>query len=203
MGYSMEPSKEAFEKAFDDAYARLEIDDSRADSYQAELRAILLNEKDASPEMAAAIEKLDQELDDYSDLEFTALAQDVIKPAMLAAARENSDKIAAFRDAISFSTVLFWIMAVMVGTVQGGIQAVSRSYFGKLIPKKQSNEYYGFFDIFGKFAAFMGPFIYATVGQLSGRSSYGVLGLSLLFVIGLVLLIVGGRSMEADERMEK
>ena len=203
MGYSMEPSKEAFEKAFDDAYARLEIDDSRADSYQAELRAILLNEKDASPEIMAAIEKLDQELDDYSDLKFTALAQDVIKPAMLAAARENSDKIAAFRDAISFSTVLFWIMAVMVGTVQGGIQAVSRSYFGKLIPKKQSNEYYGFFDIFGKFAAFMGPFIYATVGQLSGRSSYGVLGLSLLFVIGLVLPIVGGRSMEADERMEK
>ena len=89
----------------------------------------------------------------------------------------------------------------MVGTVQGGIQAVSRSYLGRLIPKKQSNEYYGFFDIFGKFAAFLGPFLYATVGQATGRSSYGVLALSMLFLAGLILLIAGKRSMEEDEKL--
>lgn len=53
--------------------------------------------------------------------------------------------------AIKFSQLLFFLMAILVGTVQGGIQALSRSYFGKLIPPERSNEYFGFFDIFGKF----------------------------------------------------
>ena len=51
----------------------------------------------------------------------------------------------------------FWVLAVAVGLCQGGIQALSRSYYGKLIPKEASNEYFGFFDIFGKFADFFGP----------------------------------------------
>ena len=58
--------------------------------------------------------------------------------------------------ALALSQVLFWCMAFLVGTVQGGIQALSRSYFGKLIPAERSNEYFGFFDIFGKFAAVLG-----------------------------------------------
>ena len=113
----------------------------------------------------------------------------------------SGEKVDAYKKAISFSTILFWIMAVLVGTVQGGIQAVSRSYFGKLIPKKQSNEHYGFFDIFGKFASFMGPFLYASIGNMTGRASSGVLALSALFLIGLILLIAGRKSMEADERL--
>lgn len=53
----------------------------------------------------------------------------------------------------------FWVLAVAVGMCQGGIQALSRSHFGQLIPKEESNEYFGFFDIFGKFADFLGPLV--------------------------------------------
>ena len=103
----------------------------------------------------------------------------------------RAPEIDGFRKAVSFSTILFWAMAALVGTVQGGIQAVSRSYFGKLIPKKRSNEFFGFFDIFGKFASVLGPFLYATIGAWTGRSSFGVLALIVLFLAGLVIMITG------------
>ena len=93
--------------------------------------------------------------------------------------------------AIGISTVLFWILATLVGTVQGGIQALSRSYFGQLIPPERSNEYYGFMDIFGKFASVIGPALYALVLGLTGRPSFGILSLILLFVLGGVFLIAG------------
>ncbi|MDM8288531.1 MFS transporter [Slackia piriformis] len=82
----------------------------------------------------------------------------------------------------------FWILAVCVGLFQGGIQALSRSEFGKLIPKEHANEYYGFFDIFGKYAAVMGTFLVSVFTQLTGNASIGVLAISILFVAGLVLL---------------
>ena len=86
------------------------------------------------------------------------------------------------------SAVEFWILAVCVGLFQGGIQALSRSEFGKLIPKEHANEYYGFFDIFGKYAAVMGTFLVSFFTQLSGNSSLGVLSIAVLFVLGFVLL---------------
>ncbi len=86
------------------------------------------------------------------------------------------------------SAVEFWILAVCVGLFQGGIQALSRSEFGKLIPKDHANEYYGFFDIFGKYAAVMGTFLVSATTQFTGNASIGVLALALLFVVGLVLL---------------
>jgi UMF1 family MFS transporter len=114
------------------------------------------------------------------------------------------EEIDGFKKAISFSTILFWAMAVLVGTVQGGIQAVSRSYFGKLIPKKRSNEFFGFFDIFGKFASVLGPFLYALISGWTGRSSFGVLALILLFLIGLVIMVAGKKHFEAlDTRPEE
>lgn len=84
--------------------------------------------------------------------------------------------------------VQFWILAVCVGLFQGGIQALSRSEFGKLIPKEHANEYYGFFDIFGKYAAVMGTFLVSLFTQLTGSSSVGVLSIAVLFVVGFVLL---------------
>ncbi len=103
--------------------------------------------------------------------------------------------------ALARSTRLFWGMAVLVGTVQGGIQALSRSFFGKLIPARRSNEYFGFFDIFGKFAAVLGPALYALTVNLTGRSSYGILSLILLFACGLVTLWLGrARIAEAEAR---
>ena len=95
--------------------------------------------------------------------------------------------------ALTLSLVLFWCMAFLVGTVQGGIQAISRSYFGKLIPPERSNEYFGFFDIFGKFAAVIGPMLVAVFTQLTGRNSVGVISLAVLFLLGFVLLTVGKR----------
>lgn len=82
----------------------------------------------------------------------------------------------------------FWVLAVAVGTCQGGIQALSRSYYGKLIPKEESNEYFGFFDIFGKFADFMGPLIISFCALVLGSSTYGILALVVLFVAGYLLV---------------
>lgn len=78
----------------------------------------------------------------------------------------------------------FWILAFLVATSQGGIQALSRSYFSKMVPKENANEFFGFYDIFGKFAAIMGPALYGMFTQLTGQSRYGVLSLLILFVAG-------------------
>lgn len=83
----------------------------------------------------------------------------------------------------------FWILAIAVGMFQGGIQALSRSYFGKLVPKERANEYYGFFDIFGRYASVMGTFLVAAVTSLTGSASYGVLSIGVLLIIGFVLLL--------------
>ena len=89
------------------------------------------------------------------------------------------------------------VLAVAVGMCQGGIQALSRSHFGKLIPKEESNEYFGFFDIFGKFADFLGPLILSFCASVFGASNYGILGLILLFALGYVLLILSQRAAKA------
>ena len=87
------------------------------------------------------------------------------------------------------TAVEFWILAILVGLFQGGIQALSRSYFGKLIPKERSNEYYGFFDIFGRYASVMGTFLVSIVTSLTGNASYGVLSIGILLVVGLLFLL--------------
>ena len=92
--------------------------------------------------------------------------------------------------ALFLSTQLhFWILAVLVGMFQGGIQALSRSYFTKLIPAEQSGEYFGLLDICGKGAAFMGTAIVSFVSQLTGDINKGVGMITILFLIGLVLFI--------------
>lgn len=93
----------------------------------------------------------------------------------------------------------FWVLAVVIGMVQGGVQSLSRSYFGKIIPKKSSNEYFGFFDIFGKFADFFGPLILSLSVVLFDASRYGILMLVILFVIGFILLT----KVEKHERLMK
>lgn len=82
----------------------------------------------------------------------------------------------------------FWILAIAVGICQGGIQALSRSYFGKLIPKNEASEYFGFFDVFGKFADFFGPLIIAACAYFLNDSKYGVLSLIILFIAGFILI---------------
>jgi UMF1 family MFS transporter len=82
----------------------------------------------------------------------------------------------------------FWLLAMLVATSQGGIQALSRSYFGRLIPPQQSAEFFGFYNIFGKFATIIGPFLMGVVGQVAGDSRYGILSVLVLFVIGGLIL---------------
>ena len=78
----------------------------------------------------------------------------------------------------------FWFLAVCVAVFQGGIQALSRSYFTRIIPKNQAAEYFGFYDIFGKGAAFMGTLLVGAATQLVGTSRAGIGFLAFLFLIG-------------------
>lgn len=87
----------------------------------------------------------------------------------------------------------FWILAVCVGLFQGTIQALSRSYYAKIIPPEKSGEYFGVYDIFGKGAAFMGTTIVSLVTQLTGRMNFGVGSLAVMFAIGIVLYIFAVR----------
>lgn len=88
------------------------------------------------------------------------------------------------------TAVEFWILAILVGMFQGGIQALSRSYYGRIIPKDHANEYYGFYDIFGKTASVLGTFLVATTTAATGNASFGVLSIAVLLVAALALLIV-------------
>ena len=102
--------------------------------------------------------------------------------------------------ALKLSSTLFWILATLVGTVQGGIQALSRSYFGQLIPPERSNEYYGFLDIFGKFSCVIGPALYAATYAATGRASLGILSIIVLFFGGMVALFAGRKYMKAEDK---
>lgn len=83
--------------------------------------------------------------------------------------------------------VQFWILAVAVGLFQGGIQALSRSYFARIIPENASGEYFGLFDICGKGATFLGTMIVGVVTQLTGIQNIAVGCLAFLFLLGLVI----------------
>ena len=80
----------------------------------------------------------------------------------------------------------FWFMAVCVAVFQGAIQALSRSYYAKIVPKEKSSEYFGLFDIFGKGAAFFGTMIMSFVTQLTGSSKNGVIAIAVLFLMGFI-----------------
>ena len=88
------------------------------------------------------------------------------------------------------SAAQFWILAILVGMFQGGIQALSRSYYGKIIPKDHANEYYGFYDIFGKTASILGTFLVATTTSITGNASLGVLSIAILLVLALIFLLL-------------
>lgn len=81
----------------------------------------------------------------------------------------------------------FWVLAVFVGMFQGGVQALSRSYYTKIIPAQQSGEYFGLLDICGKGAAFIGTTIVSMVSQLTGNINKGVATIAVLFAVGIVL----------------
>ena len=91
----------------------------------------------------------------------------------------------------------FWFLAVWVAVFQGAIQSLSRSYFAKIVPKEKSTEYFGFFDIFGKGAAFMGTLLMGISTQLFDTSRAGVSILAVMFAVGFVLFRMAVRRADA------
>ena len=83
----------------------------------------------------------------------------------------------------------FWILAVLVGFVQGGTQALSRSLFGTMIPKSRSAEFFSFYDVSSKFAGIIGPFVFGIVGQMTGSSRLSVVALVVFFIGGGAILL--------------
>ncbi|MDH5484786.1 MAG: MFS transporter [Gammaproteobacteria bacterium] len=83
----------------------------------------------------------------------------------------------------------FYILAVMIGLVQGGVQALSRSFYARLIPESHAAEYFGVYNMMGKAAAVIGPVLMGSVALLTGNHRYSILSIALLFIIGFVVLL--------------
>jgi UMF1 family MFS transporter len=96
----------------------------------------------------------------------------------------------------------FYTLAFAIGLVQGGIQALSRSYYARMIPVGRSAEFFGFYNMLGKFAAVLGPLMVGLVGVISGNPRAGILSLSVLFVSGAVLLMAVNPPRVAQARPE-
>ena len=82
----------------------------------------------------------------------------------------------------------FYMLAIGIGLVQGGVQSLSRSLYARIIPKNKSAEFFGFYNMLGKFAAVIGPILMGWVGIVSGNSRAGILSLIVLFVAGIFFL---------------
>lgn len=90
---------------------------------------------------------------------------------------------------IPYNANLIWVVTLLVGMFQGGIQSVSRSYFAKLIPNKEdSNEYFSFFSVFSKFSAIIGPMAVSTISMLTRQTNLGILGLIPMMLVGMIVL---------------
>jgi len=83
---------------------------------------------------------------------------------------------------------VFFAMGFLIALAQGGVQSLSRSFFGKMIPRRRAAEFFGFYNIFGKFAAIIGPALMGLATVMTGSSRYGVLSILGLFVAGGILL---------------
>ena len=94
----------------------------------------------------------------------------------------------------------FWMMATFVGVFQGAIQALSRSYYARIIPKEKSSEYFGIFDIFGKGASFMGTMLMGISTQIFHTSKAGVIVIAAMFVIGFVVFKLQANAMQHKEK---
>lgn len=93
----------------------------------------------------------------------------------------------------------FYLLAVAIGLVQGAVQSLSRSYFGSLVPKERAGEFFGFYNMVGKFAAVLGPALMGTAALFVG-SRYSILSLVVLFVVGSILLWMTHKAARAAQR---
>ena len=86
-------------------------------------------------------------------------------------------------------SIEFYLLAALVGTVQGGTQALSRSLYSNLIPKDKSAEFFGFFSMSSRFSTILGPLLFGIVSQFTGKSRNGIFTLLFFFIIGGLLLL--------------
>jgi UMF1 family MFS transporter len=82
----------------------------------------------------------------------------------------------------------FYLLAVIIGLVQGGVQSLSRSFYARIVPKNKAAQFFGFYNMLGKFAAVLGPFSIGWVSLLTGSPRYSILSLLLLFIPGAIIL---------------
>ena len=101
--------------------------------------------------------------------------------------RPNSPIICFFAANMNTATE-FYIIAGAVGLVQGGIQAISRSFFSSLIPKNKEAQFFGFYNLVGKSAVLIGPLLVSWVAYIFSNPRFGILSLLILFIPGLILL---------------
>lgn len=99
-------------------------------------------------------------------------------------------------------TWMFWLLAVMVGLFQGGIQALSRSYYAKIIPANSSGEYFSLYDAFGKGASFLGTLLFGIINHATGNANLGIIPLVVLVIIGGTLFIISIRSKAKNKLSE-
>ncbi len=88
----------------------------------------------------------------------------------------------------------FYLMAAAIGCVQGAVQAMSRSYYGRLVPADRAGEFFGFYNMMGKFAAVLGPLLMAFTAVLTGSSRMAILSVALLFAGGAIVLVIAARA---------
>jgi UMF1 family MFS transporter len=86
------------------------------------------------------------------------------------------------------SALEFYLLAVMIGLVQGGVQALSRSFYARLIPAERAAEYFGVYNMMGKAAAVLGPLLMGAVAVLTNNHRYSILSIIVFFIIGFIVL---------------
>ncbi len=96
--------------------------------------------------------------------------------------------VATFLAVFLTTAAQFYGLAATIGLVQGGVQALSRSLFARLIPPEKSGEYFGFFNMLGKFSSVLGPVLAGTAALLAGSQRIGILSILVLFIAGIILL---------------
>ncbi len=97
----------------------------------------------------------------------------------------------------------FWVLAVCVGMFQGGVQALSRSHFTKIIPAEKSGEYFGLMDICGKGASFVGTTLVGVVSQATGSINKGVGVITVMFVIGIIVFLMSVKTPQNNKQNNK
>ncbi|MCQ2011143.1 MFS transporter [Sporolactobacillus sp. STSJ-5] len=197
LGFSLEPHQKAYENEFIHVVnqSNAQLDQQTINTVEKNGRSILAS-SDRTEAFNKQMDELSQSMNSTEKAELQKMKTDV--DSFLSDTNRSSD----YTNALHFSTLLFWVVAILVSTSQGGIQALSRSFFAKLIPANRSNEFFGFYDIFGKFAAVIGPALYAFSAALTGRSSFGILSLLIIFAVGFGSLTLSKVHMSTQKSVE-